>query len=168
MRWKEPYEYGSPDSFFPATFNAGIGLHALGQYPYRGRYEIVQPLMRKEYKNGELSVDAFPLCHAMIDRIIPFILAYQKLSEEEKRAARDLNKAMEEKKQTEEIADKMSEYLPTWYGPVSYGAQGCRTSLLDRRMEAIQKVWDRMTKRGRPRFATGVRAGNRPTIVGRG
>jgi hypothetical protein len=50
-------------------------------------------------------------------------------------------------------------------GPVSYGQQGCRTSLLDRKMHAIQQVWNRLSKGGRPHFNKGLAVGDRPSVA---
>lgn len=168
MRWKAPFEYGNPRSFYSTTYDASTDTYILGEYPWRGRYEIVHSLISKEFVNGKLEITHFPLSHAMIDSIIPFILAFQRLSKEEQKAARDLAKAKAEKEETEQLADLMSEYLPTWYGPVSYSRQGCHTSLLDRKMQAIQKTWDDLCKGGRrPRFASGLSLGDRPAIASR-
>ena len=166
MRWHSPIEYGSPRAYYDSTFDSLSRLYMVGEYPWRGRYESVQPLISKEFVGRKLVVTHFPLSHYLIDTLIPMMQAFQKLSQEKKAAARAAAKAAEEKKLTEEIADRMMEALPTYYGPVSYGNQGIRTSLLDRKMAQIQKVWDRLSRAGRrPKFNRGMALGDKPVIT---
>jgi hypothetical protein len=157
MRWFPPAHYGSPRLFYSQTYDSFTKLHFMGEYPWRGRYEIVQPLISKEYVSGKLVVTHFPLSHVLIDAVIPVMIAYQKLSLEQLMAAQAANKAIEEKKQTEFIADLLEEGMPRFWGPVSYSKQGIRTSLLDRKMAQIERVWNAMTRGGRkPRFSRGM------------
>lgn len=165
MRWKSPHEYGSPRTYYSQTFDELTGLHMVGEYPWRGRYEIVQPLIRKEFVDGKLEVEHFPLSHYLIDTLIPLFLAFQEQSEEEKAAARAAVKAAQSKKETEDIADAMEARMPTFWGPTTYGSTGIRTSVLDKKMQLIQKVWDRLSKAGRkPKFNRGMAIGDRPIV----
>lgn len=163
LRWKSPKEYSSPDVFYQRTFDDYTGLYILGEYPWRGRYEIMQALIRKEMVNNKLVVEHFPLSHALIDRIIPLMLQFQQLSSEEQKAAQEFAKEQEHKKQVAELADKMMDSLPMTYGPVSFSRQGCRTSLLDKKIVAIQKQWDKLSKGGKkPVFLKGIHQGQKP------
>ena len=73
------------------------------------------------------------------------------------------HKKEEHKKEVAKVEEILTENLPRWWGPVSYGAQGCRTSVLDRKMQQIQQVWDRMSKAGRrPVFNRGFALGTKP------
>ena len=60
-----------------------------------------------------------------------------------------LIKQMENKANLEELTDRMHENMPTYLNPVSYSRQGCRTSIIDKKCEQIQKVWDRIARSGR-------------------
>jgi len=180
MRWQPPTKYGSPAIYYARSymaakvhedgekkFDSPDGFYVTGEYPWRGRYEILQALISKEIIDGKLVVTHFPLSHYLIDVVIPMMLAFQRLSKEEQAVARAATKAAEEKATTEFIADYMEESLPRWWGPVSFGGQGIRTSLLDRKMYQIQKHWDRMSQRGRrPIFTKGMAQGERPPIGG--
>jgi hypothetical protein len=152
--------YDSPDGFY---VTAG--------YPWRGRYEILQSLYSKEFvrdgKGGvKLVITHFPLCHYLIDMILPMILAFQALSVEEQQAARAFAEAEESRVETERIADRMLAEMPIM-NPVSYSGQGCHTALIDKKMEQIQRVWDRMSKSGsRPVFSRGLAQGQRPEPIG--
>jgi hypothetical protein len=163
MRWKSPNHYGSPAMYYSGTFDDFSGMYILGEYPWRGRYEVMQPLARKEFKDGKLMIEHFPLSHVLIDKLIPLMLMAQRMTYWEWKAANDLARQHEEKAQTDEIADRLMDALPKWYGPVSYSRQGCRTALLDRKMHQIQQAWDRLSQNGRrPRFQRGFSTGQGP------
>ncbi len=180
MRWQPPIKYGSPAMYYANTymaaarheldgmsFDSAEGFYATGEYPWRGRYEIIQPLISKEIVDKKLVVTHFPLSHYLIDTLIPMMIAFERLSRIEQKLAKEVTKAAEEKAITESIADHMEENMPRWLGPVSYGGQGIRTSLLDRKMQQIQKVWDNMSRRGlRPVFNKGMAQGDRPPVGG--
>jgi hypothetical protein len=168
MRWHSPLEYGSPATYYRNTFipnGVSKGFYVTGEYPYRGRYEIVQPLISKEFVAGKLVVTHFPLSHFLIDRLIPMMVQFANLSQRQKQAIQAANKAIEDKKETEFVADVLENNMPRWMGPVSYTRQGIKTSLLTRKMDQIQKVWDRMSRGGRrPKFNRGMAQGDRPVV----
>lgn len=166
MRWRSASEYGNQDSYYAQTWDEYSQLHFLGEYPWRGRYEMLQALRTTEMVNGKLVVDHLPLTHILIDKILPMFVAAQSLSADERKAAQDLARKEKHKREVDEVAEQMMEALPAWYGPVSLSNQGCRTSLLDRKMYAIQKQWDRLTKKGRrPDFARGFAQGPAPRVI---
>jgi hypothetical protein len=192
MRWKQPAHYGSPETYYQNTWDDFSKMHFLGEYPWRGRYEIVQPLMRQEMTEGKLITEWIPslnphtgiiehipvrkrvgqeliihhmeLSHILIDKIIPLIMKVQALSSEELKAIRAANELAEHKKLVEETADIMCDALPSYFGPVSYNRQGCRTSLLDRKVEQIEKAWKRELA-GKTRFQRGFQVANQPLRV---
>jgi|GEM_PF-1543447 len=192
MRWKQPAQYGSPELYYQNTWDDFSKMHFLGEYPWRGRYEIVQPLMRQEMTEGRLVTEWIPslnpqtgilenvpvrkrvdqkliihhmtLSHVLIDKIIPLILKVQNISLQELRAAQQAQRQAQHKRDVEDLADKMAENMPSYFGPVSYSHQGCRTSLLDRKMEQIEKVWKRELAGGK-RFTKGFQVANRPVRV---
>jgi hypothetical protein len=168
MRWKAPFEYGTPESYYGSTYDFDTDLFMVGEYPWRGRYEVLQSLNCKEVIDGKLVIDYFPLSHYMIDQIIPMMLAFQALSQEQKDVARQAAKEAQDKKDTEDIAEMMAENLPRFWGPTSYSNQGCHTALLDKKMHEIQQVWNRQARMlsGRsPQYARGMSAGSRPRII---
>jgi hypothetical protein len=157
LRWKPAKQYGTPELWYAQTWDPVSKLFILGEYPWRGRYEVLYALNRREMVNGKLEIIAFPLTHLLIDKLLPLMLAVQRMSEEEKRAAREMVREAELKKENEEVAERMMDALPAWYGPVSFSRQGCHTSLLDKKMAAIQAAWNRLSRNGqRPRFQKGL------------
>jgi len=102
----------------------------------------------------------------LIDRIIPMMQAFQRLSTSEQEAARQFEQNEQKSREAEEVAEKMAEAMPAFINPVSFSLQGCRTSLLDKKMEQIQKVWNRLTVRGRrPNFQQGFQVASRPRLI---
>ena len=194
MRWKQPAHYGSPETYYENTWDDFSKMHFLGEYPWRGRYEIVHSLMHQEMTEGKivtewihslnphtgiietipvrkrvgqnLIVHHMQLSHILIDKIIPLIMKVHSLSNQELQAIRAANKLTEHKKEVEKVTDVMAENMPTYFGPVSYSRQGVRTSLLDRKMEQIEKVWKRELA-GKKRFAKGFQVANRPITMAR-
>jgi hypothetical protein len=168
VRWMPPEHYGSPTTYYRETYSidGSSRKYLVGEYPWKGRYEIVQPMIKKEFVNGNLHISTFPLCHYLIDMVIPMIIQWQELSIEEQMAAKQLAEQEKLKQENAEVAEKMMANMPTWIHPVSYSRQGCRTSLLDQKMFKIQKAWDRMSRRGRkPVFQKGFAQGDAPTRV---
>jgi len=166
MRWLPPEHYGSPNTFYRETYDGLSRKYFMGEYPWKGRYEILQALNCKDFIGGKLVVTHLPLCHYLIDMVIPMIVAWQALSIEEQRASRQLAEQEEAKAAHAENAERMMENMPTWIHPVSYSKQGCRTSILDQKMHQIQKAWDRLGRRGlKPIFQKGFAQGNAPRPV---
>jgi len=179
MNWKPAACYGSPDTYYANTwiatktagedggFDSFDGFYVTAEYPWKGRYEIVVPLMHKEFIDGKLVIEHLPLNHYLIDVIIPLIVASQELTMEEREAAKQAEEEAEQKRLGQQIEDMMMDRLPAWYGPVSFSRQGCRTSLLDKKMHEIQQQWNRLARYGRtPVFQPGMAQGNRPMISG--
>jgi len=184
MCWKPPSHYGSPETYYANTwiplktagedsaeradgrgYDSPEGFYVTAEYPYKGRYEIVVPLMHKEFVDNKLKIEHMPLSHYLIDVIIPLILAWQELTQEEKEAAQYAEAEAEAARENAELTERMMDSLPAWYGPVSFSRQGCRTSLLDQKMHAIQKHWDQLARNGlRPVFQTGLTQGDRPLV----
>lgn len=180
MRWKPPTTYGSPSMYYVNTYlptrqlgdspfhkyDSIDGYYVTAEYPWRGRYEPMYTLIEKEFIDGKLVVTHFPLSHYLIDTLLPMVFAFQRLSRQEQQAAKQAARAAEERAQTEAIADILEEKMPSFWGPVSYNGQGCRTSLLDRKMALIQRAWDRLSKgQLRPQFTKGIAQGNRPRVA---
>lgn len=166
MRWKPPIFYGSPTTYYMNTWDPVSKLYMTGEYPWRGRYEPIQPLMERTFVDGKLVIEHLPLNHFLIDKLIPMLEAFQRLSKREQEAARLLNEEAERRRESNELAEKMMDAMPSYIGPVSYSMQGCRTSLLDKKMEAIQKQWNRLSVGGRrPNFSRGMQTGRVPKVL---
>jgi hypothetical protein len=171
LRWRSPGSYGSPDLFYDRNFVPHTGLSATGEYPYKGRYEILQALNYKEFVDGKMIVHNMPLTHLMIDMIIPMLLKAENLTRLEQIAAEIFarkHKEKEYKKELDEVTDRMMEALPTFYQAVSFTNQGIRTSFLTRKMEQVQKMWNQLARFNmgkKARLMKGIQQGNKPRIA---
>ena len=174
LRWKAPASLGSPETFYENNVLPHTGLSATGEYPYKGRYEVLQALNWKEKTLGKLTVHAMPLSHILIDRVIPMLLKAENLTKLEQVLAADYvkkQKEIERKQEIDEIASQMLEHLPVYYDAVSYSRQGIRTSWLTRRMDVVTKTWNRIARScaglGRkPKPLLGMQqSGSKPRLV---
>ena len=163
LQWKPPEEYGTPKAYYLTQYDGPSGLYTCGEFPWKGRYESVMPLNRTEMVNGKLEVIHFELTHILIDKVIPIIRSVQRMSLEARKIALREIKEREDRELQKQIDETVNAHLPVWINAVSYSKQGIRTSLLTRKMEAIEKQWKRLSRGGRrPRFQPGFAQGNRP------
>jgi hypothetical protein len=141
LRWVPPESYGSPDLWYRQNKDEDTGLCLLGPYPSRGKYEIAVPLYRKRVVNGTLEFEAMPLNHSIIDTMIPLMLKAQELTFWERKAALEQQEQEENDAMVNEIADRLQNDMPTFYGPTSYPVQANCTALIDRKMAEVERVW---------------------------
>lgn len=60
------------------------GLSLLGEYPYRGSYQIALPLTAKFMHDGKLHIRSFPLSTEIVEMMVPIIKAAMEVSAEVK------------------------------------------------------------------------------------
>ncbi len=60
------------------------GLSLLGEYPYRGSYQIALQLVAKWFDKGQLHLHAFPLSTEIVEMMVPIIKASMEISAEAK------------------------------------------------------------------------------------
>lgn len=146
-QWRAPEEYGTPELYYIQNYDEATGLCLLGEYPYRGRYETIESFKCKTLVNGRLIVEFMPLNSMILDMIVPIIMQAKDVSLQRQKAA---FMALEEKKkqaETDRIADALQDAMPAFTEPVSFGGQGCRTSLIDKKVEQIERSWSQAMKR---------------------
>ncbi len=171
LRWKSPQTFGHPEVFYHNNFVPHTGLSATGEYPYTGRYEVLQALNYKEFVGGKMVIHNMPLTHLMIDMIIPMLMKAENLTHLEQIACElhaEKVKERQRKQEIDDVASEMLEALPTAYGPISYTGQGIRTSFISRKMEQIQKIWNRLARFNmgkKTRLLKGIQTGNKPRIA---
>jgi hypothetical protein len=171
LRWKSPATFGPPAVFYDNNYVAHTGLMATGEYPYEGRYEVLQALNYKEFVNGEMVVHNMPLTHLLIDMIIPMLLKAENLTRLEVIMAEQADarrKKQEHQQEIDDITSMMLDTLP-YYGPISYTGQGIRSSFISKKVEQVQRMWNRLARFNMgsktPRFMKGIQQGNRPRIA---
>ena len=137
--WKPPEVYGTVPMYFYQ--NQHNFKPITGGYPYRGRYEILQPLCYSGIVNGKLIHRAVPLSSHILTVIMPLLRETRKLNAAQQQIALREIKRREEEAKTKEIADMIQDASPAYKEPVSFRLQGCRTSLIDKKIEQIQRNW---------------------------
>jgi hypothetical protein len=133
QRKVHPAKWGGPKLFKLVNKDPANG-QTLFPYPEYGQYETIQ------------NIGNAPLDYELIHATVPFLEAISKLSQMQLDAWKERKRVADEQADVEMITDRLMDALPTRYGPTSYGRGGCRTSILDKRMDVIQQVWNRFTK----------------------
>ena len=133
QRKMSPAKWGSP-ALFRLINKDPANNQLLFPYPEYGFWEIIKSLGDK------------PIDYEIMHSTIPFLEATSHLTNAQIRAYKDRQKAAEEKADVDMVADRLYDALPSRYGPVSYGRGGCRTSVLDKRMEQISRIWDQFSR----------------------
>jgi hypothetical protein len=145
LQWHDAIEYGTPELYYVQNYDEESGLQTLGEFPYNGRYQLMYNLRWTEMRNGELKFEMMPLNSFLLDTVIPIITQARDISWEKTKAAlRDL-KEKEDKADVDRIEDVMRSNSLSFHGnPVSYQKQGCRTALVDKKIEQMQRNWNKI------------------------
>jgi hypothetical protein len=140
MVWEAPELYGTPEMYYMQNYDDETDLQDLGEYPYRGRYKLLYNLKWMEKRGNSMHIEAMPLNTYLLDTIVPIIMEAQDISWEKTKAVMQDIELREQAKDLDMIEDVMrSNALPFHGSPVSYSRQGCRTSLVDKKIEQMQR-----------------------------
>lgn len=150
-KWNAPEIYGSPMLWFLQNLEESSGLQILGDYPWRGQYETVQPFVWKGMVNGRLVVERMPLNSMILDLVVPIILKCKEATFLQKKAAIQEMEARKDRDELRSVEAKRHDAKMAFRGPVSFARQGCRTSLVDRKVYAIQQHWNEAMRKMRGR-----------------
>jgi hypothetical protein len=137
--------YGSPESYYVGNYDDDTGLQTLGEYPYSGKYTMLYNMCWRDMKDGKLRIEAMPLNSFVLDSVLPIIMQAKDISYEKTMAALKEQKDKDDAADLAMIEDVMRDAKMAFKGPVSYARQGCRTSIIDRKVEAMTRNWNRMT-----------------------
>jgi hypothetical protein len=156
LQWHRPEEYGTPESYYVNNHDDQSGLQTMGEYPYRGRYEILFNLIHREMANGALKIYRMELNPMLIDRIIPLVVSAKEISIEKDMAARIANREREEQESENKIEAIVKNAHPAFDGgKISFARQGVRNSLIDKKMLELARSWSQ-TMGGMKKSGTGM------------
>lgn len=145
MQWHNPAEYGTPEIYYMQNFDEETGLQTLGEFPYHGRYQMLYNLRWSEMRNGHMYFEMMPLNTFLLYTVVPIITAAKDISWEKTKAVMQDLKEREDKADIDMIESVMRDNAVPFKGAaVSYQKQGCRTALVDKKIEAMQRNWNRM------------------------
>lgn len=148
IQWHDGLEYGTPEMYYVQNYDADTHLQTLGEYPYSGRYQLLYNLRWTERRGSRLHFEAMPLNALLLDMIVPIVTAAKDIGVEKVRAAVQDIKDREDAADLDTIEDAMRSSALAFRGnPVSYQKQGCRTALIDKKIESMQKNWNAMMTR---------------------
>src|SRR6185437_774067 len=142
-QWNAPELYGSPTLWFIQNRDEASGLQILGDFPWRGQYETVQPFVWTGLVNDRLIVEYMPLNAMIVDMIIPIVMQCKDVQMWRRKLALEEMEARKDKERLRKVEDARRDAAMAFQGPVSFGRQGCRTSMVDRRMQVISQNWRR-------------------------
>lgn len=80
LEWHPPEDYETDAVYYFRNRDDVTGLQILGEYPYRGRYEIAFKLTSTEFSNGRLNVVHYHLDGMILDVLIPAIVEGQRMT----------------------------------------------------------------------------------------
>jgi len=145
MQWHDAIEYGTPEMYYVQNYDQDSDLQTLGEYPYKGRYQMLYNLRWSEMRNGKMHFEMMPLNTFLLDTVVPIIVQAKEISWEKTRAVMLDLKAKEDKADVDLIESVMRDSSVPFKGnAVSYQKQGCRTALVDKKIEAMQRSWNKM------------------------
>lgn len=145
MQWQDATEYGTPEMYYAMNRDESTGLQTLGEYPYKGRYRLLYNLRWMDKKQGRLKFEAMPLNEWLLRTIVPIIKEARDISWEKTKAALKDIEEREKQSDINMIEDVMRNNAVPFHGsPVSYGKQGCHTSLIDKKIENMQRHWNQI------------------------
>jgi hypothetical protein len=84
MMWESAESMGSAERWYRDYSDAVTGLCDLGQYPFHGRYRVLQKLIHREMVGGEWVVSRMEPTHFIVDIMLPMLKAWQRLTNEAK------------------------------------------------------------------------------------
>jgi hypothetical protein len=144
MQWEDAVVYGTPESYYVANYDAETNLQDLGEYPYQGKYKLLYNLCWRDMSQGKMKIEAMPLNSFLIDTVVPIIIAAKDIALVKVKEAVRLQKEKDDQADVNLIEDAMRDASLSFKGPVSYARQGCRTSLIDKKVEQMTRHWNSM------------------------
>jgi len=140
LEWHPPEDYGTPAAYYYDNRDELTGLQTLGEYPYKGRYEIAYRLNSQEFRDAKLRVANYHLDGWILDILIPSILEGQRMTLKQRlRRLREADER-EEKAQDGKIDDilhsRKRNLLPSQIDD--------RVRLIQRQMSEMLKTYGRV------------------------
>lgn len=145
LQWHPPEHYGSPELWYFQNHDPETGLSTLAEFPYMGRYELLYSLRYTEKRGNALHFEYMPLSSFLISTVVPIILAAKDVSYAETKAVLLDQKTKDDTADVDNIESIMqASALPFKGAPVSYSKQGCRTSLVDKKITEMTRHWNKI------------------------
>jgi hypothetical protein len=140
QQWYSPEHYGTPCSYYVENFDETTGYQTLGEYPYKGRYETVFPLVWRGIVNGRLVTEHMPLSNFLIDTVVPIILLSRDISLLKRRAVFEDRREREKRAQESQIESALADAYPR-LGEIRSSAHLACNSVIQKKVAEIERHW---------------------------
>jgi hypothetical protein len=145
LQWQDAICFGTPESYYVQNLDEETQLQDLGEYPYQGKYVLLYSMVWRDMSSGKMKLESMPLNSFILDTVVPIIMEAKEISWLKTKAALQDIKDREDKLDIDMIEDCMRDAAVPFKGsPVSYARQGCRTNLIDKRIESMTRNWNKM------------------------
>jgi hypothetical protein len=141
LQWQPPEKYGTPESYYVANYDEETGLQILGEYPYKGRYEVVIPLVSKTFTNGVLKIEHMELSSLLVDLIVPILKEAEGISFERRRALMIEEKERRDKEEVGQIEASLQNAYPAFGTAPRSAARLACNSVVQKKSEQIERYW---------------------------
>jgi hypothetical protein len=143
LEWHPPEDYGSPGLYYFENRDEYTGLQTLGEFPYKGRYEVAFKMTSQELRNGRMDVIHYQLDGFIFAWLLPMLIAAQRMKMGDRMKLAKTLKAADEKAFDTNFADAMKS---------AKLAQGHSSQkVLDRELMMRKQMSTFLKKHGRPR-----------------
>jgi hypothetical protein len=149
LQWQPAVNFGTPESYYVSVMDDETNLSDLGEYPYFGRYLMLYNMCYRDMSQGRMRIEAMPLNSMVLDLVVPIIMEARDISYERTMAAIKGLKEKEDQDDVNMVEDVMRDSRMAFKGPVSYARQGCRTSIIDRKVEEMTRHLNKMVANAR-------------------
>lgn len=105
MMWEPAEKMGTPYRWYKDHTDEFTGLVTLGQYPHHGRYRVIKKLIHREFVGGLLVTTRMEPTHFILDVMLPLIVFWNRISNEQKLDIIAEEKAQEEAEKDRILAD---------------------------------------------------------------
>lgn len=139
LQWEDAIVYGTPESYYVGNYDEETGMQDLGEYPYFGRYRMLYNMCWRDMSQGKMRIESMPLNSFLLETVVPIIIEARDISYEKTLAAMKGIKEKEDADDVNMVEDAMRDAKMAFKGPVSYARQGCRTSIIDRKVEQMSR-----------------------------
>lgn len=140
LEWHAPEDYETPGIYYFRNRDELTGLQLLGEYPYKGRYEVAFRLESMEFRNGRMEKQYYHLDGMILDVLIPAIVEGQRMSLKQRlyrlREADEAREKAEDKKIDDILQAKKRRLLPSQIDD--------RERLIQRQMSDMLKTFGRI------------------------
>lgn len=139
LEWHDPIEYGSPTLWYMDNYDQATGLQTLGDFPYRGAYQVLFILRDTKFEDGKLVVDAMPLNGMLVDVVIPLMMIGKHISYERRAQAIKERRAIEEEEQLRITTDALLDAKLAFGGAAFRGRHGANSDMIAKKEEVLRR-----------------------------